>query len=417
MSRSVSLLCTTLVAASLGLGCRKSEQSEPQPAATGTDQKSVAAAPAAAEEIKLGQIMPYSGPASAYGTIGKLHAKFFDMVNRQGGVNGRKVNLISLDDSYSPPKSVEQTRKLVEQDKVVAIFNPVGTPSNAAIQKYLNTKQIPQLFVATGANRWNDPQNYPWTLGFNPSYDLEGRTYAQDILANAPKAKIAVLYQNDDFGKDVLGGIKKGLGDKASMIVAEASYEATAPTIDSQIVTLKGSKADVFINIATPKFAAQAIRKVKDLNWKVRHYVVSVSTSIGAVLTPAGLENAKDLYSVMYLKDVTSKALENDPAVKDFLAFMKNEYPEGNPKDGSNIYAYVTAQTMMEVLKKCGNDFSSKNILAQALDLKDYTAGLLLDGIKINTSATDYEPFEKLALSRFDGANWAPVSGEAVSSK
>ena len=412
MSRSASsLLLTSLVAASLGFGCRKSEQSEPAPNTGSAEQKAAPAAAPAEETIKIGQTMPYSGPASAYGAIGKLHAKYFEMINKAGGINGKKIELVSLDDSYSPPKSVEQVRKLVEQDKVLAIFNPVGTPSSSAVQKYLNEKKVPQLFVATGANKWADPQNFPWTIGFNPSYRVEGRTYAEDILKNTPKAKIAILYQNDDFGKDILAGIKEGLGDKKDMIVAEASYEATAPTIDSQMVTLKGSKADVFINVATPKFAAQAIRKFRDLGWKAKHYVVNVSASIGSVLTPAGLENAKGLYTVTYMKDATDPKLQNDADVKKFLEFMKTEHPEGNPKDGSNAYAYVTAQTLVEVLKKCDGDYSPANIMKQAANLKDFHPDLLKDGININTGANDFEAFDKLILSTFDGTTWVDVAG------
>ncbi|MDB4975178.1 MAG: branched-chain amino acid transporter substrate-binding protein [Myxococcaceae bacterium] len=408
MTRSSYVLFSTLLAMST-TACRKSE---PAPAQEGSEQQlaAPAATPEAAGPIKLGQIMPYSGPASAFGTIGKLHAAFFAKVNREGGINGRKVELSSLDDSYSPPKAVEQVRKLVEQDHVLAIFNPVGTPSNSAIQKYLNEKQTPQLFVATGASKWNDPTHYPWTIGFNPSYSLEGKTYAAAVLKSNPKAKIAVLYQNDDFGKDVLAGLKAGLGAAhEKMIVAEVSYEVTDPTVDSQLVTLKGSKADTFINIATPKFAAQAIRKVADLGWKPAHYIVNISSSVGTVLEPAGLDKAKGLFTVAYIKDPVDPQWDQDPAMLEWRAFMKAEYPEGKLSDASNPYAYVTAQTLVEVLKKCGDDVSPKNLIAQAASLHDFAPGLLLPGVKINTSATDFEPFDQLQLAKFDGKTWVAV--------
>jgi branched-chain amino acid transport system substrate-binding protein len=403
MIRVSSLTLSSLLALSV-LGCRKSEPT-PNPG-----QEQPLEGPAAATStIKLGQIMPYSGPASAFGTIGKLHAAYFAKVNREGGINGRKVELISLDDSYSPPKAVEQVRKLVEQDHVLAIFNPVGTPSNSAVQKYLNEKQIPQLFVATGASKWNDPTHYPWTMGFNPSYALEGKTYAEQVLKANPKAKIAVLFQNDDFGKDVLAGFKEGLGAKTAQIVAEASYEVSDPTVDSQLVTLKGSKADTFIDIATPKFAAQAIRKVSDLRWKPAHYIVQISSSVGAVLEPAGLDKAVGLRTVAYTKDPVDPQWENDPAMQEWRAFMKAEYPDGKLSDGANVYAYITAQTLVEVLKKCGDDISSKNIIAQAASLRDFAPGQLLPGIKLNTSATDFEPFNQLHLAKFDGKTWVAV--------
>jgi branched-chain amino acid transport system substrate-binding protein len=404
MGRVSNWMLAGLIASAAVVGCRKAEPtSEPQ--APGSEENK-AAAPAASNDIKLGQIMPYSGPASAYGTIGKLHTAFFNKLNKEGGINGRKVTFLSLDDSYSPPKAVEQVRKLVEQDGVKAIFNPVGTPSNSAIQKYLNEKKVAQLFVATGASKWNDPTHFPYTIGFNPSYHVEGLTYAQDVLKNNPKAKIAVLYQNDDFGKDVLEGFKAGLGDKAKQIVAEASYEVTDPSVDSQLVTLKGSKADTFINIATPKFAAQAIRKVHDLHWKVQHYLVNVSASVNAVLTPAGLDKSKGLITIAYLKDPNDKQWDNDPAMNEWRAFMKNDFPEGKITDGVNVYAYLTAQTLVEVLKKCGDDLSAENLVKNAASLKDYAPGLLLPGVKMNTSPTDFEPFDQLQLSKFDGTTW-----------
>jgi len=408
MSRVSSLVLAGLLA-SAGLACRKAE--EPVAPAPGEGQQKAAEAPAAAasKEIVLGQIMPYSGPASAYGTIGKLHAAYFAKLNKAGGVNGRTIRLISLDDSYSPPKAVEQVRKLVEQEHVVGIFNAVGTPSNSAIQKYLNDKKVAHLFVSSGATKWADPTHFPYTIGFNPSYHVEGKTYAEDLLKRNPKAKVAVLYQNDDFGKDVLAGFKEGLGAKAAkQIVAEASYEATDPTIDSQMVTLKGSKADAFLNIATPKFAAQAIRKVADLKWKPTQYLANVSASVGSVLTPAGLDKSKGITTIIYLKDTTDKRWDNDPAVKEFREFMKNDFPEGKLSDGINIYAYATADTLVEVIKKCGDDLSAENLIKQAASLKDFAPGLFLPDVKLNTSPTDFEGFDQLPLAQFDGATWVP---------
>ena len=411
MNRRCFVLLTVVACAAWGFGCRKSPKPE-QGAPASAEQESRAEEPKVEEitEITLGQIMPYSGPASAYGTIGRLHTAYFDKLNKAGGINGRKVKLLSLDDAYSPPKAVEQVRKLVEQDKVLAIFNPVGTPSNTAIHRYLNLRKVPQLFVATGAAKWNDPEHFPWTIGFNPSYVLEGKTYAEHILKTKPNAKIAVLSQNDDFGRDVLAGLKEGLGDKAkAMIVAEATYEVTDPTVDSQIVTLKGSKADVFVNIATPKFSAQSIRKVADLGWKVTQYVANVGASIGAVLVPAGVERAKGVMTVAYFKDPSDKRFKDDPAILEWQAFMKSDYPEGNVKDATNAYAYLTAQVLEHVLRACGDDLSPKNIMKQAASLHDYAPGLLLPGIVINTSPTDFEPFDKLELARFNGSEYEVV--------
>lgn len=373
----------------------KPEEAKPEPAAA---------------EIKIGQTMPYSGPASAYGTIGRVEAAYFKKINDEGGINGKKLTLISLDDGYSPPKTVEQTRKLVEQENVVFVFNSVGTAANSAVQKYLNTKQVPQLFVATGATKWGDPEHFPYTIGFNPTYQLEGKTYAEHILSTKPKAKIAVLYQNDDYGKDLLEGLKAGLGDKASkMIIAEASYEVSDPTIDSQIVTLRGSKADTFVNITTPKFAAQAIRKVHDIGWKPTHYLNQVGASIASVLKPAGLENAVGALTVGYFKDVTDPQYENDPDMQRFKAFMKKYYPEGDPNDGSNAFGYIAAQVAVQVLKQCEGDISSKNVMKQALALKDFAPELVLPGITINTGEKDFFPFDKLHMVRFNGQNWKAI--------
>jgi branched-chain amino acid transport system substrate-binding protein len=389
-------------------------QPEPTPAAPEATNKentettvSPAAKPPESKSIKLGQTMPYSGPASAYGTIGRLHSAYFKMLNEQGGINGRKVELTSLDDTYSPPKTVEQTRRLVEQDNVVAVVQSVGTAANSAVHKYLNSKKVPQLFVSTGASKWNDPEHFPYTIGFNPSYKLEGRTYAAHILKHSPKGKIAVLYQNDDYGKDLLEGLKEGLGEQAAkMIIAEASYEPSDPTIDSQISTLKSSKANVFVDITTPKFAAQAVRRVFDLGWKPTHYLNNVGASVGAVLVPAGMERAKGAHTTQYIKDPNDPQWAEDPEMQRFKAFMKAYYPEGDLIDASNAYAYVSAQTLVQVLKQCGDDLTSDNILKQATSLKSFTPELLLPGITINTANNDYETFDQLRLATFDGKTW-----------
>jgi branched-chain amino acid transport system substrate-binding protein len=371
---------------------------------------------AAPKEIKLGQTMPYSGPASAYGTIGKLHQAYFKKINDEGGINGRKINLISLDDGYSPPKAVEQVRKLVEQDEVLALFQTLGTPSNTAIHKYVNAKKVPHLFLATGATKWNDVKNYPWTMGFNLSYQTEGEIYARYLLKNKPNAKIAILYQNDDYGKDVLKGVKDALkGPNAKMIVAEATYEVTDPTVDSQILTLKASGADTFINITTPKFAAQAIRKVFDSGWKPLHLLNNVGASVGSVLTPAGLDKSVDLVTVQYYKDATDPQWKDDPAMLEWRAFMGKHYRDGNVDDASNIYGYITAQTMVQVLKQCGNDLSRANIMKQSQNLKNFKQSLLLPGITMNTGPNDHAPIEQAQLSRFNGKQWV-LFGEVIGS-
>jgi branched-chain amino acid transport system substrate-binding protein len=371
---------------------------------------------AASAEIKIGQTMPYSGPASAYGTIGKVEVAYFKKINKEGGVNGHPINLLSVDDGYSPPKAVEAVRKLVEQDQVSFIFQSLGTPSNAAIQPYLNTNKVPQLFVATGATRWGDPEHFPWTIGFNPSYQLEGNTYGKYIAAHQPNAKIAVLYQNDDFGKDLLKGLKDGLGDKAKNVVAEATYEVSDTTIDSQIATLKASGADTFVNVTTPKFGAQAIRKVYDIGWKPTQYLSNVAASVGAVLTPAGLDKSIGLNTVGYIKDPTDKQWDDDPSMKEWRAFMKEYVQDGNMSDGSNTYGYVAAQTLVQVLKQCGDDLSRANVMKQAASLKDFAPGLLLPGIKLNTGPNDFFLFDQLTLVRFDGTTWAPA-GQALVAK
>jgi ABC-type branched-subunit amino acid transport system substrate-binding protein len=358
-------------------------------------------------EIKLGQSIAYSGPASAYGTIGKVESAYFKMINDQGGVNGRKINFISLDDGYSPPKTVEQVRKLVEQDEVLALFQTLGTPTNTAIHKYVNAKKVPHLFLATGATKWGDPKDFPWTMGFNLSYQSEGRIYAAYLLKNKPDAKIAILYQNDDYGKDVLKGVKDGLGDKASkMIVAEATYEVSDATVDSQILTLKGSGADTFIDITTPKFGAQAVRKVYDLGWKPLHILNNVAASVGTVLTPAGLDKSVGLVTVEYYKDPTDPQWKDDPGMKEWHAFMAKYYPDGNTKDASNVYGYLAAQTMVQVLKQCGDDLTRENVMKQAASLKDFKLPLMLPGMAINTSPSDFFPFEQARLAKFNGTQW-----------
>jgi len=358
-------------------------------------------------ESKLGQTMPYSGPASAYGTIGKLHQAYFKKINDAGGINGRKVNLISLDDGYSPPKAVEQVRRLVEQDEVLALFQTLGTPSNSAIHKYVNAKKIPHLFLATGATKWADPKNYPWTIGFNLSYQAEGQIYAKYLLKNKPNAKIAILYQNDDYGKDLLKGVKDGLGAAAAkMIVAEATYEVSDPTVDSQILTLQGSKADTFIDITTPKFAAQAIRKAYDSGWKPLHIINNVGASVGSVLTPAGLDKSVGLLTVQYYKDPNDPQWKDDPAMLEWRAFMGRYYREGDPKDASNLYAYLTAQTMVHVLKQCGNDLTRENLMKQAANIKNLKLPLLLPGMSLNSSPNDYFLVKQGQLAKFTGTQW-----------
>jgi len=360
------------------------------------------------KEILIGHINPYSGPASAYGTIGRSIAAYFKKVNEEGGVNGRQINMITYDDSYSPPKTVEMARKLVEQDKVLLVFQPLGTPPNSAIHKYMNAKKVPQLFVATGATKWDDPKGFPWTMGWQPNYQTEAKIYAQHILKNKPNAKIAVLYQNDDYGKDYLKGFKDGLGAKAkTMIVKEVSYEVADPTVDSQILQLQASGADTFFDITTPKFAAQAIRKAWDSGWKPVHYLNNVSAQIGSVLKPAGFDKSIGLITTQYLKDPDDPDWKDDKAMKDWVAFMQKYFPEGNLHDSSNVYGYTVAQTLVQALKQAGNDLTRANVMKQAASLKNFSPATLLPGIKINTSATDFAPIESVQLARFDGKTWA----------
>jgi ABC-type branched-subunit amino acid transport system substrate-binding protein len=358
-------------------------------------------------EIKIGQTVPFSGPASAYATIGKTQAAYIRMINDQGGINGRKINLIQYDDSYSPPKAVEQIRKLVESDEVLLTFQIVGTPSNAAVQKYLNAKKVPQLYAATGASRFTDPKNFPWTMGFNPNYFVEGRIYGQYILKQHPQAKVGVLYQNDDLGKDYLNGLKSGLGDKAaSMIVAEASYEVSDPTIDSQILKLRDAGADLLFSASTPKQAAQAIKKNYELGWKPVHILDTNATSVGAVLAPAGLEASTGVISVNYGKDPADPTWKDDAGMKRYLDFMAKYYPEADKNSLFNTYGYSTAQLLVYTLKNCGDELTRENVMKEATSLKNVTTDLALPGMQINTSPTDYRVNKQLQMERFNGERW-----------
>ncbi len=368
-------------------------------------------------EIVLGNLMPYSGPASSYSTIGKTEAAYFDMINERGGINGRKIKFISYDDGYSPPKAIEQARRLVESDDVLAIFQPLGTPSNAAIQKYMNTKKVPQLFVSTGASRFSDPANFPWTIGFNPKYETETRVYAKYILANAPDSKVAVIYQNDDSGRDQLRGLEDGLGARAaSMIVMKASYEPTDVVIDSQIVKLKASGADVLVSLGTPKAGSQTIRKVAELGWNPKLFFVgNPQSSIAGVLEPAGLDNSKGIISSNFFKDPTDPTWKDDPEVAEFRKFMERYNTSTNWTSSNSAYGYLAAQVMAHVLEKCGDDLSRENVLKQAASLNGFAPAMILPGITMNTSPTNYSPLRQLQLIRFDGASWrthGPVISE-----
>jgi ABC-type branched-subunit amino acid transport system substrate-binding protein len=365
-------------------------------------------------EIKLGQTMPYSGPASAYGAIGKAELAYFKMVNDQGGVNGRKVDLISLDDAYSPPRAVEQVRKLVEEDQVLALFQTLGTPTNTAVHKYVNAKKVPHLFLATGATKWGDPKNFPWTIGFQPSYQTEARIYAKYLLKNKPDAKIAILYQNDDYGKDYVKGLKDGLGEKAkSMIVAEVSYEVTDPTIDSQIVSLMTSGADTFFDVTTPKFAAQAIRKSHDIGWKPLHLINNVASSVGAVLTPAGLDKSVGLVTALYMKDPNDPQWAKDPGMQRWRDFMAKYMPGADTSDINYVYGYGAAQLMTQVLKACGDDLTRESLMKQATSLKDMLIDVTLPGLKLSTGPNDYFLIEQLQMARFNGKRWV-LFGEVI---
>jgi len=367
-------------------------------------------------EIKIGNINPYSGPASSYGVIGKTEAAYFNKINADGGINGRKINFISYDDSYSPPKTVEQARKLVESDEVLFIFNGVGTPPNTAKQKYMNSKRVPQLFVATGATKWNNPQNFPWTMGWQPSYQSEGHIFAQYLLKNYPRGKVGILYQDDDYGKDYVKGLKDGLNGKIQ-IVAESPYEATDPTIDSQIVGLRGAGADVLYDITIAKFSAQAIKKVAEINWKPVHLLNGVSASVGGVMRPAGLDNSRGVLSTAYLKDPTDPQWKNDSAYIEWAAFMDKYYPEGDKTSAFTVYGYSVAQMLIQVLKQCGDDLSRANVMRQAANLHDLQVGMLLPGIMVNTSPTDFSPVKQMQMQRFNGQTWelfGPVLNGAV---
>jgi branched-chain amino acid transport system substrate-binding protein len=358
-------------------------------------------------EIILGQTMPYSGPASAYSAIGKAELAYFEMINQRGGVNGRKIRLISLDDGYTPPKTVEQVRKLVEEDEVLAIFSPLGTPPNTAIHKYLNAKKVPQILLHSSANKWNDPSNFPWTMAWPPNSHTETQFYGKYLLEQRPNAKVAALYQNDDYGKDLLKGLRDALGAKADqMIVATASYEVTDPSVDSQIVSLQASGADTFFNFSTPKFAAQAIRKSYDIGWKPLEFVPYPASSVGAVLTPAGPEKAVGLITGGFVKDPTDPRWKSDPAFQEWLAWMKKYYPEGDVTDQLNVWGYLTAQVMVRILTQCGDDLTRENVMRQTTSLKNLELPMYLPGIKLNTSPADYRLIKQMQLMRFDGRKW-----------
>ena len=362
-------------------------------------------------EIKIGQTMPYSGPASAYGTIGRVEAAYLNKINSEGGINGRKIKLISLDDAYSPPKTVEQTRKLIEQEEVLLIFGSLGTATNSAIHKYVNSKQVPHLFISAGAAKWADPQNYPWTMPWNVPFQTEAHIYAKYLLKERPNAKIAILYQNDDFGRDYVKGLRDGLGEKAGkMIVAEATYEATDSTVDSQIVTLRASNADTFFNVPSPKFGAQAIRKVHDLGWRPLYIMANTGSSIGSVLTPAGLDKSTGIISAVYFKaDPTEPEWRDDAGAKAYLEFMKKYYPDGDLLDGANVFGYSAVQLLVYVLKQCGDSLTRENVMRQATSLKNVELPMLLPGMTVNTSPTDYRPLKQMQLVRFDGKRYVRI--------
>jgi branched-chain amino acid transport system substrate-binding protein len=356
-------------------------------------------------EIKVGNIMPYSGPASAYAEIGKTEAAYFRKVNAEGGINGRRINFISYDDGYSPPKTVEQARKLVESDEVLLVFQPLGTAHNTAIQRYMNAKKVPQLFVATGATKWNDPRRFPWTMGWQPSYQSEARIYAEYLLNNHPQGKVGVLYQNDDYGKDYLKGLKEGLNGKIP-IVSEVPYETTDPTVDSQVINLRASGADIVFNVATPKFAAQAIKKVAELGWKPIHLLNNISQSVGSVLKPAGFDNAKGVLTTTYFKDPTDPTWKDDAAYKEWSAFMDKYYPDGDKTSSLTVYGYLAAQTLVAVLRQSGDELTRENVMRQAASLKDVKLDMLLPGMSVSTGPNDFAPIKQMQMERFNGARW-----------
>ena len=385
---NIILSSSLLVCASFGLGA--------QPYDAGATDK----------EIKIGNTNPYSGPFSAYGSFGKAQAGYFKMINDEGGINGRKINFITVDDGFAPPKTLEQARKLVEQEKVLFFFAPLGTAPNSAIHKYMNQKKVPQLFVQTGASKWGDPKNFPWTMGWQPNYISEGKVFAQAILDNQPNAKIALLYQNDDSGKDLLAGIEAGLGAKKDMLVARETYETTDPTVDSQIVKLKASGADVFIHGSGPKFAAQGMKKIAELGWKPTQYVWQVSSSIGGVLAPAGIENTLGLITSAFFKDPSDPQWKDDKAMLEYQEWFKKYMPGSDPTDGFYIQGYINAQTMAHVIKQAGNNLTRENIMKQAANINDLKLSLLLPGVNVQTSPTDFYPIERMQLARFDGKAW-----------
>lgn len=394
MKRTTSLLSIACATIALAIGAAASEKKYD----TGASDT----------EIKIGNTMPYSGQGSAWGLLGKAEAAYFDKVNAEGGVNGRKIQFISYDDAYSPPKTVEQVRRLVENDEVLLLFSTFGVPTNTAIHKYMNAKKVPQLFVGGGGSKWNDPKNFPWTMGFQPSFLNEGRVYGQYIAANHPGGKIAVLYQNDDYGKDILNGLKQGLGAKASMIIAESSYEVSVPTVDSQVVGLKASGADIFMNFAGPKFAAQAIRKVAELDWKPIHILNIPAASIGSVIKPAGFEISQGIVSGGFLKDATDPAMANDAGVKAYLAFLDKYYPGADVTATGNTQGYVMAQAMVQVLKQTGDNLTRENIMRQAASIKGLELDMLMPGIKISTAPDDFAPIKSIQLRRLVGERWQP---------
>ncbi|HEV2302296.1 MAG TPA: ABC transporter substrate-binding protein [Stellaceae bacterium] len=370
-----------------------------------------------AKEIKIGNTCFYSGPASSYGTIGRAMAAYYKMVNDQGGVNGRMIDFISYDDAYSPPKTVEMTRKMVEQDHVFLDAGPLGTPTNSAIWHYMNQKKVPQLFVSTGASKWNDPKGHPWTIGWQPNYHMEGLLYAAFALKQQPSAKVGVLYQDDDFGKDYLRGVSDGLAKAHLKVVVAASYETTDTTVDSQVLAMKSAGCNVFMNTAIPKFAAQAIKKAAEIEWKPVHVLSSIGASVAATLKPAGFENAKGLVSDFYLKDPTDPQWKNDAGYKWWIGFMDKYYPKGDKTDAGNVYGPSNAATIVQVLKQCGEELTRENVMRQAANLHNFTLPMLLPGITINTSPSDFAPVKQVQMARFDGKAWrlfGPLLGSAV---
>ena len=367
--------------------------------------------------IRIGNTNPYSGPASAYGAIGRAIQAYFAKVNEEGGINGRKIDFVSLDDGYSPPRTVEQIRKLVEQEQVLLIFQSLGTPTNTAVHQYMNTRQVPQLFVATGATKWGQPDKFPWTMGWQPNYRSEAKIYAKYILENRPGARIGVLYQNDDYGKDYLEGFKAGLGEEAAkLIVAELSYEVTDPSVDSQIISLKDSGAQIFFNVTTPKFAAQAIRKAADIGWQPLHLLNTVSNSVGSVLEPAGLDKAVGVITTLYQKDPSDPQWRDSQEYQDWSAWMDEYNPEADKSDQFNVYGYNVAMTLAHVLEQCGDDLTRENVMRQAASIADLELPMLLPGVRIATGADDYYPIESMMMARFDGQKWV-LFGEVIDAR